>query len=83
MLIIPDRHPPRCPTPDEVGALRAMWHAFWRHGYHRFVDVLFDVNARTDPGRFVAALLAAGAALTVLALAVLGAAARAVAGLFT
>ncbi len=87
---------PFVPTPDAVdqpacygcemvagNPLALGWHSLTRHGWRRFVDVLLDRNAGTDPAKFVAALLAAGAALAVAVLAVLGAAVRAVAALFT
>lgn len=59
------------------------WHALCRHGWRHFAEVLFEINARTDPSAFVAALLAAGAGLAVVAYAALGTALHRVVELFT
>lgn len=70
----------RCVRLSDEQALARLWHGLWRHGWRGLVAALLDVNAHSDPAKFIAGVLAVGAVLAVVLFTVAGFAARLVAG---
>lgn len=63
--------------------LTIAWHTLWRHGWRRFARVVFEMNARSDPGKFIVSVMTVGAALAFLMYALIGSAVESVSQLFT